>query len=117
MELIPITDPELINKPIECEERFRPGLCVGYCAVHACCSGVDHYQERKNIMKLLIQRKADVNKKTVYKPHNTPATLASSQGCPEVLQLLEDAGADMSATNYNGLGLHQGAQLCSRTSK
>ena len=117
LELIPITDPELLNKRIECEARFLPVLPVGYCAAHLCASGVDYNKQRVNIMKLLIERKADVNKKTVYKPHNTPATLASSQGCPEVLQLLEDAGADMSATNYNGLGLHQGAQLCSRTRK
>ena len=80
MELIPMTDPELLNKPIECEERFRPGLPVGYCAGHLCASGVDYNKERQNIMKLLIARKADVNKKTVYKPNTTPAIIASSQG-------------------------------------
>ena len=61
---------------------------------------------------------ADVNKKTVHPPHATVATLASSQGAgPEMLQVLADAGADMSGTNWNGLGVFQGAKQCSGTTK
>ena len=115
MELIPLTDLELLNKPIDCEERLRPGVCVGYTAVHLCSSGADHFKERKNIMNCLIAKKVDVNKKTLYHPHTTAAILASSQGCTEVLELLANAGADMRETNDNGVGIRYGAQHCSTT--
>ena len=79
MELVAITDIELINKPIECEEKYRPGIPVGHTAIHICCHGIDFHRERPNILRLLIEKKADVNAKT--DDGNTAAIFASLGAC------------------------------------
>ena len=117
LELIPITDLELLDKPIECAERFRPGVPVGHRAIHICCHGIDVHKQRWNILQALIDKKVDVNAKTKNDKENTGATLIGSQGCPEMLAILEKAGADMSLCNANGLGVYQGAQQCSGTTE
>ena len=117
LELIPITDLELLDKPIECEERHRQGVPVGHRAIHLCCHGIDVNKQRWNILQALIDKKVDVDAKTENDKKNTGATLIGSQGCPEMLAILKRAGADMSLCNANGLSVRQGAKQCSGTTE
>jgi len=101
---------ETINHFIEADE---PGYPAGYATIHILASGVDQSFLRTMIMEQLIEKKADIEARTLKHSHNTAATLAAPQGAGNMWKVLMNAGADITTTNSNGLGQLQDGRQCS----
>ena len=83
--------------------------------MHRIASGVDTKGQRPELMRLLLEAKADMEVRTTLHPHNTAALIAAGQGCGETLRVLEEFGANLHAVNDDGIGLLQHGRTCSST--
>ena len=81
----------------------------GYTALNAVCTKA-HVRERKELIALLIERKADTEKAA---KGTTPLISAAFKGNEEVVDQLLSLGADVNAVNKNGnSALHLVSVLC-----
>jgi ankyrin repeat protein len=82
--------------------------------LHMCSDGSDKGFRRAELASDLIGRNANIEAEDAR--GNTPLLLASGCGITDVIQVLIDAGANKSATNYKNKGILQKADAVSSSS-
>jgi ankyrin repeat protein len=96
--------PEIVEKLLKRHADVNMTNSKGWTALHAAMDSMD----RVDIIKLLLESKADPNIKNDY--GSTPIVLAAQDGRTDVVHLLLQAGADPMARNSSGsTSLHRAA--------
>ena len=93
----------------------EPGYPIGYAPIHLLAGGVDKNNMRPALMKVLIERRVNLESRTRNAKRNTACTLASAQGGGTMYDILVAAGGDVNATTADGVGQRQAARQSSRT--
>ena len=79
-------------------KNSRPAGCT---ALHMIASGADHEDARQAVMRVLLQRRADVNS-TAGNAANTPLMKAAATGAINLVRMLIEAGAHVNTMNERG---------------
>ena len=108
---------ENANKPDVCEflvnQRTQDTRPYGYQALHLACDGSDAGFMKVRIVSALLRIKAPIEDRE-SRNGRTPLLIAAASGLTDVVKLLLEWGADISATSANNKGV---AQLAMGTSK
>ena len=86
--------------PDRLQAKTRGGRTVGYTALHFAANGSDKMMERHSIVRLLLEREADVN--ALDNAHRTPLHLAAGTGVLDSAEVLVEARADLEIRDKNG---------------
>lgn len=87
----------------------------GYTCLHFACDGSDRSFCRADVVRMLVKRKADLEKRT--HTGNTPFLLACSTGVTDIVNALVESGADVNAVNDRQVGGYQSAHQSSSTTR
>ena len=80
----------------------------GYTCLHFACDGSDRSYCRADVVRELVQRKADLEK--VTDKGSTPFLLARGTGVTDIVNAMVESGADVYAKNDRQVGGYQSAQ-------
>ena len=84
--------------PVEVvDQRTGGGTPVGWSALSLVCNARDPHNERTDIVRLLVEKRADLEVRNAHGA--TPLITACAVGFWSVVRVLLDAGADAFATN------------------
>ena len=95
-QLMPVTPVEVINA------QTTGSQPRGYTCRHFACEGSDKSFMRREIVEMLLAKKADMEARTAK--GSTPMLLASAIGVTDVVQLLIASRADIAARNDHDNG-------------
>ena len=108
-KLIPVTPAWILNSGTTGSQPR------GYTCLHFACDGSDRSFCRAGVVRMLVKRKADLEKRT--HTGNTPFLLACGTGVTDIVNALVESGADVNVVNDRGVGGYQSAHQSSSTTR